>query len=113
MKILENINSKILSIYDKIVSFFSKIKDKSWFKPVLGISIFVIVFLFFFLFTYTHPIYEGIFYQEGNANQVGKEMSSAYRSWLKTFDTNYILTIGIILIAVVGIIYLYLLINIV
>lgn len=111
MKILENINNKILSIYDKIVSFFSKIKDKSWFKPVLGISIFVIVFLFFFLFTYTHPIYEGIFYQEGNANQVGKEMSSAYRSWLNTFDTNYILTIGIILIAVVGIIYLYLLIN--
>ena len=108
---MSKINNKILSIYDKIVLFFSKIKSKTWFKPVLGLSIFIIVFLFFFLFTYTHPIYEGVFYQQGNATKVGESMAAAYKSWLGTFDTNYILIIGISLIIAVGIIYIYLLIN--
>lgn len=111
MDILKSINNKILNVYDKIVSLFAKVNNKKWFKPLIGFVIFIIVFAFFFIFTYTHPIYEGVIYQLGNDNQVGKELSTNYRTFLATFDTTYILITGIILIAVIGVIYIYLLLN--
>lgn len=112
MTLLKNINNHILAFYDKIVSFFTNAKKKKYFMPLVFVGVFLIVFAFFLIFTYSHPIYEGQIYQFGHDWYINRDLENAYRNdFLNKLDTTYILITGLIIIAILFLIFIYLLIN--